>query len=498
MSKKTTNSSKKNGGCLTLCLCIMLLSLYWIYGIIWFIFLRKKLADNPEMQKKSTTKHAIFTALSLLLFVFTIGNSSNEAVEPATNVAEQEVSTEGNKTLSPELTIEEDISAKDTIDDMTVHFLDVGQGLSILVECSDEYLIYDGGGRDTSSYVVAYLKEQGVTNLKYLISSHYDEDHLAGLIGCLNAFNVENVIGADYIPDTDLYTSFMSKIDSLALNIQHPLPGTIYNLGSAAITILSPDSFNDNESNNNSIVIKITNGKNSFLFTGDAEYSSEYGMIDSNIDLKCDVLCVGHHGSADSTSQKFLTAVQPTYAVISCGENNIYSHPDAGTLNRLKSTVAELFRTDKQGTIIAKSDGTQISWNVSPCNDFSSDISIPEDVYVSLIDTTPESSTESVDSKSYISEESSIESSVVDTPAQNTDSGATTNNSSESSNFDMYNAPEQQNTTMSWVLNTNSKKIHYPSCKSVAKIAPHNYSTSNETLDTLKSQGYDTCGNCFK
>ena len=495
MSKKTTNSSKKNGGCLTICLGIMLLSIYWIYGIIWLIFLRKRLADNPELQKKTTTKHAIFTALSFLLFVFSIGNSSNEPVKPATNVVEQEVSIEGAiHELSPEQTIEEDISTIDTIDDMTIHFLDVGQGLSILVECSDEYLIYDGGGRDTSSYVVAYLKEQGVTNLKYLISSHYDEDHLAGLIGCLNVFNVENVIGADYIPDTDLYTSFVSKIDSLALNIQHPIPGTIYNLGSSTIAILSPNSFSDSESNNNSIAIKITNGKNSFLFTGDAEYSSEYNMIDSNIDLKCDVLCVGHHGSADSTSQKFLTTVQPTYAVISCGENNIYSHPDAETLNRLESTVTELFRTDKQGTIIANSDGTQISWNVSPCNDFSSGTSMPEDVYVSLIDTTPESSTESVDSKSYISEESSV----VDAPAQNSDSQATTNTSNEGSNFDMYNTPEQQNTTMSWVLNTNSKKIHYPSCKSVAKIAPHNYSTSNETLDTLRSQGYDTCGNCFK
>ena len=501
-----TQAPPKKGSCLGTCLkgllYLALLPYYWIYSVIWLLFLRKKKNSNNQIMKKATTKHIILMIISILSFIslfITPADTSTPNTNNETNVSNTDSETviisNDETTINSKESVVEELTP---LDEMTVHFLDVGQGLCILVECSGEYLIYDGGGRDTSSYVVAYLKEQGVTNLKYLISSHYDEDHLAGLIGCLNAFNVENVIGADYVPDTDLYTSFISKADSLELEIQHSVPGNIYNLGTASITILSPTSFDNGESNNNSIAIKLTNGKTAFLFAGDAEHKSEKDMINSNINLKSDVLCVGHHGSADSTIQEFLDAVLPTSAVISCGENNLYSHPDTETLNRLKSTISELFRTDKQGTIIAKSDGTTISWNVSPCNDFSSGESSQEDIYVSLIDNTTDSYSDSVGSKSSVSEQTSVESPAADTPAQTTDSQTTNNNSDEGSNFDKYNTPEQQNTTMSWVLNTNSKKIHYPSCKSVAKIAPHNYSTSNETLDTLRSQGYDTCGNCFK
>lgn len=509
MKNTNTNDKQaapKKGSCLVTglkgLLYLALLPYYWIYSTIWLLFLRKKKKSDPQIIKKATTKHIILMVISILSFI-SLGSTPSDTSTQDPNNENKVLSTDSETIiLSNDETIS---SSKETMtetlptpDDMTVHFLDVGQGLSILVESSGEYLIYDGGGRDTSSYVVAYLKEQGVTNLKYVISSHYDEDHISGLIGCLNAFNVENVIGADYVSDTDLYTSFISKADNLELEIQHPVPGNIYNLGTASITILSPTSFDNGESNNNSIAIKLTNGKTSFLFAGDAEYKSEKDMIDSNINLKCDVLCVGHHGSADSTSEEFLDAVLPTSAVISCGENNSYSHPDIETLNRLKATVSELFRTDKQGTLVAKSDGTTISWNVSPCNDFSSSKSSQEDIYTSLIDNTTDSYSDSVDSKSSVSEQTSVESPIADTPAQTTDSQTTNNNSGEGSNFDKYNTPEQQNTTMSWVLNTNSKKIHFPSCKSVAKIAPHNYSTSNETLDALKSQGYDTCGNCFK
>ena len=100
---------------------------------------------------------------------------------------------------------------------MAVHFLDVGQGLSILVQSEGQNLLYDGGPRSASSYVVSYLQEQNVSEIDYLISSHYDEDHVSGLIGCLNAFQVDNVIGADYIHDSSLYGSFMMQWQHMGL-----------------------------------------------------------------------------------------------------------------------------------------------------------------------------------------------------------------------------------------------------------------------------------------
>lgn len=251
-----------------------------------------------------------------------------------------------------------------------VHFIDVGQGLSVLVQSDGKNLIYDGGDRSTSSFVVSYLKEQNVETIDYLISSHYDDDHLSGLIGCLNAFNVENVIGSDYIHDSNLYQSFIDTVSSKNLEVQHPSVGDVFELGSTEFTILSPKEINQSESNDNSVAIKITCGENGFILTGDAESGSEADMIASGINLSCDVLCLGHHGSASSTSWDFLQKTVPEFAVISCGADNQYGHPDKDTLDKLSSMNISLYRTDKQGTIIAESDGENISWNAEPCNDY--------------------------------------------------------------------------------------------------------------------------------
>lgn len=255
--------------------------------------------------------------------------------------------------------------------DMAVHFLDVGQGLSIFVQSGGENLIYDGGDRGTSSFVVSYLQQQGVETIDYLISSHYDEDHLAGLIGCLNAFDVETVIGSDYEHDSQLYQSFIDTVSAEGLEIQHPAVGTEFQFGTGKFTVLSPTEIVD-DSNANSVAIKLDNGQNSFIFTGDAEHNSEAAMCASGIDLDCDVLVPGHHGSATATSWEFLEATIPEYAVISCGADNQYGHPDQDTMDKLQDMGINVFRTDKQGTIIAVSNATDITWNTEPCNDYSS------------------------------------------------------------------------------------------------------------------------------
>lgn len=255
--------------------------------------------------------------------------------------------------------------------DMAVHFLDVGQGLSIFVQSDGQNLIYDGGDRKTSSYVVSYLQKQGVETLDYVISSHYDSDHVYGLIGCINAFDVDTLICSDYDHDTDTYDSFVNAVDSKGLEMQHPAVGTEFDFGTGSFTILAPDEVSASDSNDNSVAIKLTNGENSFIFTGDAEADSETDMCSSGIDLDCDVLVPSHHGSATGTSWDFLQQTVPEYAVISCGEGNQYGHPDKDTMDKLESMDIQVYRTDKQGTIIAVSDGETISWNQDPCNDYS-------------------------------------------------------------------------------------------------------------------------------
>ena len=255
--------------------------------------------------------------------------------------------------------------------EMKVHFLDVGQGLSILVQSDGQTMIYDGGDKSTSSFVVSYLQKQNVTTIDYLISSHYDSDHMAGLIGCLNAFDVKNVISSDYEHDSKLYQSFIQTVADKGLTMQHPAVGTEFSFGSGSFQILAPATIDPNDSNKNSVAIKLTNGDNSFIFTGDAESTSEKAMCESGIDLSCDVLVPGHHGSATATSWNFLQATVPEYAVISCGKDNQYGHPDKDVMDKLESMDIQVYRTDKQGTIVAVSDGTTITWDQEPCNDYS-------------------------------------------------------------------------------------------------------------------------------
>ena len=255
--------------------------------------------------------------------------------------------------------------------EMKVHFLDVGQGLSILVQSDGQTMIYDGGDKSTSSFVVSYLQKQNITTIDYLISSHYDSDHMAGLIGCLNAFDVKNVISSDYEHDSKLYQSFIQTVADKGLPMQHPAVGTEFSFGSGSFQILAPATIDPNDSNKNSVAIKLTNGDNSFIFTGDAENTSEKAMCESGIDLSCDVLVPGHHGSATATSWDFLQATVPEYAVISCGKDNQYGHPDKDVMDKLESMDIQVYRTDKQGTIIAVSDGTTITWDQEPCNDYS-------------------------------------------------------------------------------------------------------------------------------
>ena len=259
-----------------------------------------------------------------------------------------------------------------TAAEMKVHFLDVGQGLSILVQTEGKNLLYDGGGRNAASFVVSYLEDQGVENLDYLISSHYDEDHLSGLVGCLNRFSVGTVIGSDYVHESKLYSSFMDAVSAKGLEVQYPAVGTMYVLGDAEFEVLAPQTVSSTDSNNNSVVIRLINDGDSFLFAGDAEYASEKEMCASGMDLNCDVLVLGHHGSATSTSWDFLAQTVPSYAVISCGANNSYGHPNAETMEKMESMDIEIFRTDLQGTIVATSSGSGITWNTQPCQDYSS------------------------------------------------------------------------------------------------------------------------------
>ena len=204
-------------------------------------------------------------------------------------------------------------AAVDTVDaPLEVHFIDVGQALSVLVECDGQFMLYDGGNVDDGSLIVSYLQSQGVEQLEYVFCSHAHEDHVGGLAAALA-----------YFPAYHVYSPVAQYSDT----------------------------------NDTSIVLRIDYGSTSFLLTGDMEETAETDLVNSGANLRADVLQVGHHGSSTSTSYLFLNAVLPEMGIISCGVNNKYGHPHEETLSILRDAGVDVYRTDLQGTITIGSDG---------------------------------------------------------------------------------------------------------------------------------------------
>lgn len=170
-----------------------------------------------------------------------------------------------------------------------IHVLDVGQGLSVLVESQGHFLLYDGGDSNKSSYVVSYLKHQGVKSLDYVIASHYDSDHLNGVVGALNVFSVDQVLSPDYEAATRVFQSFERLIQEKKIPRKQPAVGDAFALGDAAVTVLAPFGTGYSDVNNYSIAVRIVDGSTSFLITGDAEAESEVEMIASGLPLESSV-----------------------------------------------------------------------------------------------------------------------------------------------------------------------------------------------------------------
>mgnify|MGYP001171180217 CR=1 FL=1 len=249
-----------------------------------------------------------------------------------------------------------------------VHYIDVGQGDSIYIKTSDgEDILIDGGNNDKGDDVVAYLQQQHVDDIEIMIATHPDIDHIGGLDTVLKSFKVEQVYAPRVSHTTQSYLDFLNAVKNEGLTIQTAQKGTALGLNDVSAIFVGPvKSYSTDDTNDWSAVLKLTYGKRSFLFTGDVETTAESDMIASKQNLRADVIKIGHHGAKTSTSEAFLNGVKPTYAVISVGKENTYGHPTAEVINRLKIHKINIFRTDQQGTIIAKTDGTHLSFNVRP------------------------------------------------------------------------------------------------------------------------------------
>lgn len=324
-----------------------------------------------------------------------------------------------------------------------IHFIDVGQADAALIQCDGENLLIDGGNAGDSNLMYTYLKKQGVTHLDYVIGTHAHEDHIGGVAGALNFADVAVAYSPVTYYNSKAFTNFNKAVQNHGISLTVPSVGDRFSLGSATCTIVGVNSESD--TNNTSIVVRIVYGNTSFLFTGDAEQEAESVILSSGYTLESTVLKVGHHGSSTSTGYRWLREVDPEYAVISVGKDNTYGHPTENTLSRLRDADVTTFRTDMQGDIICTSDGTTVTFTVS----------------------------RNANADTF---------------------GGIGSNSTQTQ-------PEEDQTTSGgngtdYVLNTNSKKFHYPTCGSAKRISAKNRQDYHGTRQEVIAMGYDPCGNC--
>lgn len=245
---------------------------------------------------------------------------------------------------------------------MSVHFLDVGHGDCAFISCEGEYALVDGGYPESGDKIVSYLQAQGVQTLDLVVGTHPHGDHIGGLPAVLGAFPTETVWSSQLPFSNGYVTGFRSGATSAGAEFVMPRPGDSFLLGSARIDVIGPVNLEYEDANNLSLVLMVTYGDTRFLLTGDMEELAEQELVNAGVELKADVLKVGHHGSYSSTSYRFLRAVAPTYGVISLGANNEYGHPHAEPLSRLMDADVTIFRTDNMYDIVAFSDGQTVSF----------------------------------------------------------------------------------------------------------------------------------------
>lgn len=246
-----------------------------------------------------------------------------------------------------------------------IHFLDVGQGDAALIKCGEEAMLIDAGDNAKGTAVQLYLQKQGIKELKYLVLTHPDSDHIGGADVIITKFDIGTVLMPDYQKDNKTYEEVVNALKAKRKKAYAPLVGEVYGLGDGAFTVLAPNK-EYGDSNNSSIALLFQLGETGFLFTGDAEEEAEADMLQNGLSLHADVYQAGHHGSSTASTEAFLTSVNADYAVISCGEDNSYGHPHAEVLNRMRTMGMKVYRTDEQGSIVAETDGETITWNCAP------------------------------------------------------------------------------------------------------------------------------------
>lgn len=335
---------------------------------------------------------------------------------------------------------------------LTVHYIDVGQGDATLITLGEHAMLIDAGPQDSGTKLQLYLQKQDINSLDYVILTHPDADHIGGADVILTKFRCGQVMMNGQTKDTACYRDVEAALTYKGYQATTPAAGSSYLLGDAKFTVLGPVQMTE-DANNASIAVLLTYGDTRFLFTGDAQEDEERDILQSGQDVSANVYQAGHHGSRTSSSEAFMQAVCPQYAVISCSEDNSYGHPHAEVLNRFRTMGIKVFRTDEQGSLIASSDGSTITWNASPSETWKAG------------EPTGSSKPQAAGQYQY---EKKAQADTLEATAE----------------------------AQEYILNTSTHKFHRADCSSVSDMAEKNKQASTESRDAIIASGYEPCKRC--
>lgn len=262
---------------------------------------------------------------------------------------------------------EVDVAGKE----LQVTFLDVGQGDAILITTpQNKKILIDGGPDNTVLNSLSKKIDFYDNKIDIMILTHPHDDHVVGLIEVLRRYQVDKIYYTGVVHTTDDYLTWLNEINRQKIDLSIvDQPFTLNLAENLNLEFLYPQASFVNqrveELNNTSIVNRLVYNDIEFLFMGDAEFEVEQELLSASIDLTADVLKVGHHGSSSSSSEEFLTAVSPEFAIIMCGQDNEYGHPHLITLRRLERLGINYFRVDQDGSIECLSNGKKVDCQAS-------------------------------------------------------------------------------------------------------------------------------------
>ncbi len=370
------------------------------------------------MKKKNRLRRRKYFLTALFTGALCLGGCSLHNAEPESSAARPQVS-----------------------GDLEVHYIDVGQGDATLIKHGEHAMLIDAGENDQGEHVRDYLESKGVEELDYVVGTHPDSDHVGGLDVIITEMACEEVMLPEVKAETKTYEDVEEAVQEADTPVICPKVGDTYALGDATFTMIAPNADYGDDKNDWSVGLLLEYGDNRFLFTGDAEERAEEDILDNGLNISADVYKASHHGSKTASGEEFLDAVQPSVAVISCGEDNAYGHPSAQTLNSFRQRGIEVYRTDEQGSIVAVSDGKTIRFNTSPDESWKA-------------------------------------------------------GEPEGSGADRNRGERDGKNRTTYILNTNTKKYHTEDCSRADTIQDKNREISHKNKKELGKDGYEPCGFC--